>query len=340
MKYDDIIFNEDYFTKILKELKDHFQNYNPDAVEHIIGQNSMVRFYDYYQDTIDKIASDESSLFLIYVSNVLSALEDFTINTDCFWEQIDKELHENTQTLFSDDIDVLLKMETEIAYAQILAAGINVIHKFKEGIINYSLNTIERFESFVFNSSDIQLLQHLQQNLNRLNNNSELPERWMVSLKHISTQIEFLKNNIDNITKDVRKSNLPENVKTTNVKTGFISDVSKEEIEQLYNKMINIYIGRETTLVDFESIFEPQPLIDGLQIRWLKYNNLLAFFVYDLFKGHNNNDLWNIAQGIFVNKKGEAYDSLRQSYYDTKEKSKTSVPSNYYQFKNLYSFLL
>lgn len=124
---------------------------------------------------------------------------------------------------------------------------------------------------------------------------------------------EFIKEELNFIygkIQDYQKSLSSENKKQL---TGYSTALKPYQIEKLYQLLTEeLYLDSGSQKEAFKAVFTPEPLPEGIKIKWLKSNILLSHFVYQLLSG--NESYWDIAQKIFISKKGLYIKNLAQSY--------------------------
>jgi hypothetical protein len=105
-----------------------------------------------------------------------------------------------------------------------------------------------------------------------------------------------------------------ENNKRSNNKgfIGFQSNLSIDQIENLYFQLKGSYIDENTNKDHFLAIFINEPLPRGCKIEWLKSNALITYFIKKIFHSDNPFNVWVKAQSIFIKDK-KPMRNLRQS---------------------------
>jgi hypothetical protein len=133
---------------------------------------------------------------------------------------------------------------------------------------------------------------------------------------------------------------LKEYIETLNITTpkvtkteriGFLSSLTDNQIESLFELLKGKYIDKNTNIGHFKAIFKNGKLPPDCSIKWLKTNVLLAYFIKSLFHSDNPFDLWVKAEKIFEIK------NLRQSENNPHPKGEKDL---YTILKSIYPPLL
>lgn len=111
---------------------------------------------------------------------------------------------------------------------------------------------------------------------------------------------------------------------------GFQSNLSKEQVQTLFNLLKGKYIDINTNPDHFKAIFKNEQLPPDCFIKWTKTNVLLAYFIKKMFHSDNPFDVWVKAEKIFEIK------NLRQSENNPHPKGESDL---FRILKNIYPLL-